>query len=123
LRVFKNTWFQRFGRKQRITDAALCRAVARASEGMIDADLGGGLIKQRIARPGGGKSGGYRTLIFFRAGTRAIFAFGFAKNDLDNVGDADLADLKKAARVLLGLAETGIDALVTAGTLEEVDCG
>lgn len=90
---------------------------------MIDADLGGGLIKQRIARPGGGKSGGYRTLIFFRAGTRAILAFGFAKNDLDNVGDADLADLKKAARVLLGLAETGIDALVTAGTLEEVDCG
>jgi hypothetical protein len=123
LRAFKNTWFQRFGRKQRITDAALCRAVARASEGMIDADLGGGLIKQRIARPGGGKSGGYRTLIFFRAGTRAILAFGFAKNDLDNVGDADLADLKKAARVLLGLAETGIDALVTAGTLEEVDCG
>ncbi|WP_254073216.1 type II toxin-antitoxin system RelE/ParE family toxin [Acidisphaera sp. S103] len=58
---------------ERITDAALCEAVSRASKGLVDADLGDGVIKQRVARPGAGKSGGYRTLIFFRAGTRAVF--------------------------------------------------
>ena len=123
MRVLKSTWFQRFSRKERITDTALCEAVAQATRGMIDADLGGGLIKQRIARPGAGKSGGYRTLILFRAGTRAIFAFGFAKNDMDNVGGPDLADLKKAAKVILALPEAGIDELVAAGTFVEVDCG
>jgi hypothetical protein len=123
LRVLKNTWFQRFSRKERIIDAALCEAVSRAAGGMIDADLGGGLIKQRVARPGAGKSGGYRTLILFPAETRAIFAFGFAKNDMDNVGGPDLADLKKAVKVLLALPEAGIDELVAAGTFVEVDCG
>jgi hypothetical protein len=93
---------QRFARREKITDAALCDAVARASQGLIDADLGGGLMKQRVARPGAGRSGGYRTLVFFRAETRAVFAFGFAKNDMDNIGAADEANLKKAAKVLLG---------------------
>ena len=64
MRVFKNAWFVRFARKERISDAALCDAVARAEKGLIDADLGGGLLKQRVARSGGGKSGGYRALLF-----------------------------------------------------------
>jgi hypothetical protein len=123
VRVFKNSWFQRFARKERIADASLCEAVARAKAGLIDADLGGGLIKQRVARAGGGKSGGYRTLVFFRAEARAIFAFGFAKSDRDNIDAADQAGLKKAARTLLALPEAEIDALVAAGTFEEVDCG
>lgn len=123
MRVFKNTWFQRFARKEQITDAALCDAVARASKGFIDADLGGGLIKQRVALPGAGKSGGYRTLVFFRAETRAVFAFGFAKNDMDNIDAADEADLKKAAKVLLGLSDAGINELVADGKIVEVECG
>jgi hypothetical protein len=65
VRLFKNAWFQKFARKEKISDAALCEAVAHAGAGLIDADLGGGLLKQRVARPGAGKSGGYRTLIFF----------------------------------------------------------
>jgi hypothetical protein len=77
--VFKNGWFAKFARKERISDRSLCEAVARVEAGLIDADLGGGLIKQRVARPGAGESGGYRTLIFFRIETRAVFAFGFAK--------------------------------------------
>ena len=66
----------------------LVDAVARAEKGQVDADLGGGVIKQRIARPGRGKSGGYRTIIFFRRGARAVFAYGFAKSDRTNI-DAD----------------------------------
>jgi hypothetical protein len=62
VRIFKSRWFQRFARKEAIADSALVEAAARAEKGQIDADLGGGVIKQRIARPGQGKSKGYRPL-------------------------------------------------------------
>ena len=77
--VYLNRWFAKFARKERIGDEALRDAIRRAEQGLIDADLGSGLIKQRIAREGAGRSGGYRTIIFFRGGERAVFAFGFAK--------------------------------------------
>src|SRR5208282_3210279 len=105
VRVFKNAWFQKFVRKERISDAALCEAVARAEKGLIDADLGGGLLKQRVARPGAGKSGGYRTLIFFRSGMRAVFAFGFAKNDMANIDNDEEATFKKAAKLVLAFSD------------------
>ena len=91
MRVFKSNRFHRFARKEKISDAMLCEAIERAERGLIDADLGAGLIKQRVARPGAGRSGGYRTLIFFRAETRAVFAFGFAKSDLANLEDDEEA--------------------------------
>jgi hypothetical protein len=97
--------------------------VARADQGLVDADLGGGLIKQRVARPGAGKSGGYRTPLFFRAETRAIFAFGFAKSDMENIDAADQAGLKRAAKTLLAMTKAGIDQLVAGGAVVEVDCG
>lgn len=122
MRVFKNAWFQKFARKEKICDAALSDAVARADRGLIDADLGGGGIKQQVARPVEGRSGGYRTLIFFRMGTRAVFAFGFAKNDRDNIGIEDERILRSMAKLTLGLSDVEIDALVQAGKLEEVDC-
>ncbi|TRB10659.1 type II toxin-antitoxin system RelE/ParE family toxin, partial [Agrobacterium tumefaciens] len=105
MRVFKNGWFQKFARKEKISDAMLCEAVARAERGQIDADLGSGLIKQRLARPGAGKSGGFRTLVFFRTQQRAVFAFGFAKSDMANLDDADEAYLKKAAKLVLGFTD------------------
>ncbi|KYC36279.1 hypothetical protein WA1_41880 [Scytonema hofmannii PCC 7110] len=84
MRIFKNAWFERFARKERLTDEALYAAVTRASKGLVDADLGGGIIKQRIARQGQGKSGGYRSIIIFRSGDKAFFVYGFSKSDLDN---------------------------------------
>lgn len=80
-RILMNRWFQRFAAKERISNASLIEAIGRADRDLIDADLGGGVIKQRVARPGQGRSGGYRTLILFRVGRRAVFAFGFAKSD------------------------------------------
>jgi hypothetical protein len=76
--------------REGINDATLVAAIDQADRGLIDADLGGGLIKQRVAREGGGKSGGYRTLVFFRQEERAIFAFGFAKSDKANLSAAEL---------------------------------
>ncbi len=122
MRVFKNSRFHKFARKEKISDAMLCEAVERAERGQIDADLGAGLIKQRVARPGAGKSGGFRTLVFFRAETRAVFAFGFAKSDMVNLDDAEEAYLKKAAKLVLGFADAQMDAEVAAGRMFEVNC-
>ena len=122
MRVFKNSRFHKFARKVKISDAMLCEAVERAERGQIDADLGAGLIKQRVARPGAGKSGGFRTLVFFRAETRAVFAFGFAKSDMANLDDAEEAYLKKAAKLVLGFADAQMDAEVAAGRMFEVNC-
>lgn len=87
MRVFKNAWFERFARKQRIPDKALLEAVERAEKGQIDADLGGDVIKQRLARKGQGKSAGFRTIILYHAARRAFFVYGFAKSERDNIDD------------------------------------
>ncbi len=122
VRVFKNAWFRKFAHKEKISDMALCEAVARAQAGLIDADLGGGVLKQRVARPDAGRSGGYRTLLFFRAETRAVFAFGFAKNDRANIDAKDESELKEAAKVALGLSNEMMDRQVATGKFEEVNC-
>ena len=86
MRTFKTKAFTRFADKAGIPDLALCRAACDAERGLIAADPGGGVIKQRIARPGQGKSGGLRTSIVVGADTRAIFVHGFAKNEKDCFG-------------------------------------
>lgn len=123
MKLYKSAWFVKFARKERISDAALCEAIDRAECGLIDADLGSGLIKQRAARDGEGKSGGFRTLIFFRREERAVFAFGFAKSDRANIDAEELAALKAAARHMLGFTQDHIEALVKAGRLMEVRRG
>nr|WP_283159252.1 type II toxin-antitoxin system RelE/ParE family toxin [Sphingobium yanoikuyae] len=121
--MFKNGWFERFARKERIADASLREAVERAESGLMDADLGGGVIKQRVARTGQGKSGGYRTLILFRQGDRAIFAFGFAKSAQANISKADLALLRDAASEALEWSGEELNRLIASGTLVEIDDG
>ena len=122
-RVFVVKSFRRWQRKQRIGDGALCDAVARAENGIIDADLGGGLIKQRVARPGQARSGGYRTLIGYREHARAVFLFGFAKNEQDNVNAGELETWKTIGRDLLKALPAGIEDMIAKGTLTELDCG
>ena len=95
-------------------------AIARAEKGIIDAELGGGVIKQRIARPGQGKSGGYRSIIMFRKGDKAFFVYGFAKSDRENIEPEDVANYKKAAKVFLALSETQLEALLKDKELTEV---
>ncbi|WP_301182315.1 type II toxin-antitoxin system RelE/ParE family toxin [Sphingobium sp. SA916] len=121
--MFKNGWFERFARKERIADSGLRDAVQRAESGLVDADLGGGVIKQRVARTGQGRSGGYRTLILLRHGDRAIFAFGFAKSAQANISKADLALLRNAATEALEWNDEELDRLVASGTLVEIDDG
>jgi hypothetical protein len=119
-RVFKTRWFQRFARKERIRDAVLLDAVARAEKGQVDADLGGGVIKQRIARPGHGKSSGYRTIILFRRGQRAVFVYGFAKKERENIDSDEEKQFKEAAHHVLRLTEKQVAQLVEQADFLEV---
>ncbi len=123
MRVFKTRGFARFARQQSIEDTALARAIWQAEAGLIEAELGGGLIKLRIARPGAGKRGGYRTLIAYQAGSRAVYLFGFAKNERENIGQAQLDELKEFAAGFLRQSDAGFDDDVTEGRLQEIDYG
>lgn len=103
-----------------MTDVSLIEAITRAERGLVDADLGHGLIKQRIARAGGGKSGGFRTIIAYRQGDRAVFLYGFAKNEHDNVGVSDLRKLADYGSMLLDLSETEAAKMVAQESIWEV---
>ena len=122
VRVFKAKWFVRFARKQKISDDALCKAINDAESGKIDADLGACVIKQRIARPHEGKSGGYRTIIYYRRGNRAFFVFGFSKKDRENLSANEEEIHKKSAGIVLGLSEEQLKELIELGTYTEVIC-
>jgi hypothetical protein len=122
MRVFKTKAFARFAAREGIAQSVLCSAIAGAEAGRIDADLGGGVIKQRIARPGQGKSGGYRTIIVFRKGTRAFFVYGFAKNDRENITHDELKAFRMIASELLRYDDSQLHAAVQNGSLREMDC-
>ena len=120
MRIFKNTWFSRFAKRQKIADSALIAAIEEAEQGLIAADLGGDIIKQRVARPGQGKSGGYRTIIVFRQGDRSFFVYGFPKSDRENIDKDELIAFKKAAEQFLALDDDQIEALLKTNALTEI---
>lgn len=120
MRVFKNAWFERFARKEKISAEALWEAVERAEQGQIDADLGGGVIKQRIARPGGGKSKGYRSIVLYRKDDKAFFVFGFPKSEQDNIREDEEVQFKKMAKQVLALTDEQLQLLIVKGQFEEV---
>jgi hypothetical protein len=121
VQIYKTRAFGRFARKERLEDNALREAIERAERGLVDADLGGHVIKQRVGRHGQGRSGGYRTLIAYRSATRAVFLFGFAKNEKDNVNHSELQELRKAAALTLSWSDAEVRALVVAGKWTEIE--
>lgn len=123
MRVYKLKAFARFQRRERIPDKALEKAVRNAEDGLVDADLGGGLVKQRVPRPGQGKSGGFRAIIAYRHGDRAVFLYGFAKSERADLEDDERAYWRRVGRAYLGLDEAGIEAAITAEELMEVSYG
>jgi hypothetical protein len=120
VRVFKIRWFARFARSERLDDKSLSDAIHRAARGLVDADLGGGLIKQRVARQGRGRSGGYRTIIAYRVKDRAVFLYGFAKSERDNIEPDELQDLRLVARGWLEATPERIKAALEDGAIQEV---
>lgn len=120
MRVLKTKQFTRFARRERIADASLVEAVRRAERGLVDADLGGGVMKQRVARPGQGRSGGYRVPLAYQRTTRAVFLFGFAKNERENIEDDELATLRDIAKGWLQADSKALAGAVANGLILEV---
>lgn len=123
MHIFKTKWLARFARRQGISDASLTEAIERAGRGSIDADLGGGIIKQRVARRGQGRSGGYRMLIAFRAETRAVFLYAFAKNERENIGPEELLSLREIGTIWLAADARRIARAIEEGVLQELTDG
>ncbi len=121
MRIFKTKWFARYARRGRIKDSVLREAIARAKRGLLDADLGGGVIKQRVARAGQGKSGGYRVPVAFRSGARSVFLYGFAKSERENIDAGELATLREIAAAWLAADDAKIEKAVTEGLLQEIE--
>jgi hypothetical protein len=122
LQTFKTKAFARFATREAIGDAALCEAVLRARRGLVDADLGGGVIKQRVGRKGGGRSGGFRTIVLFRRGELAFFVYGFTKSGRENLRRDELAAYRLLADEYLSLDAAGIEAARATGAIIEVTC-
>jgi len=123
VRIFITKWAVRFARRERITNTSLKEAIGRAERAIIDADLGGGLIKQRVARSGQGRSGGFRMIVVYRTKERAFFVFGFAKNARDNIEDDELQTLRDVTVELLARDDAALDRAKTTGELQEIDNG
>ena len=119
--IYKTRWFARWARKEGLSDKSLRGAVDEMAQGLFEADLGGDLLKKRIARPGQGKSGGYRTLVATNRGSRWIFVYGFAKNARSNIDPDEEAALKKLAATLLKLTPAALAKARVAGEIIEVN--
>ncbi len=121
MRVFKIKAFHRWAARDRLTDAALTAAAQEMAKGLIDADLGGHVVKKRAALPGRGKSGGVRTLVAFKRGDKAFFMYGFAKSARANIKDNELKALRLMAAQLLGYSNAGLAKALRAGELIEIE--
>jgi hypothetical protein len=110
VRVFKYTRFNRFANKEGITDKELLEMVEQLEAKQADANLGGDVYKERIARPGEGKSGGHRVIVYFRNEFRTFFVYGFSKSDRDNINEKELKRFKLDAEKRFLLTDEQIDA-------------
>ncbi|MCB4825499.1 type II toxin-antitoxin system RelE/ParE family toxin [Roseicella aerolata] len=122
LRLLKNKGFARFARKEGLTDQALCEAAKEVEDGLVDARLGGFLLKKRVAKGSSGKSGGFRTIVAHRQGQRLIFLFGFGKGERDNIDEKEKLALLKLGEEYMGLSRKDLSGLIASGVLVEVKC-
>ena len=119
-RVFKTRYFIRWMRKTALNDEMLCAAVNEMAQGLIDADLGGGVVKKRVGISGRGKRGGARTLIATNKVNRWFFVYGFEKNDRANISDDELEALKDLAEQLLARTGNQLAEALNDGSLMEI---
>ncbi len=122
MHVYKSKWFSKWADKEDLTDRDLALAVQEMASGLIDADLGGHVMKKRVALQGQGKSGGARTLLAFKLGDKAFFIFGFAKNQQDNISPKELKALKALAKQILNYTSAQLKVALNAGEFIEVKC-
>jgi hypothetical protein len=121
MRIFKNSWFTRFAVKESITDNELKGIVNQLEAGQTDADLGGGVYKVRVARPGAGKSRGYRVIVFFKSGERTFYHYGYPKSARDNINEKELTVFKNMAKINLALTDAQLKKRIEVGHWTEIN--
>ena len=121
--IYKTRSFARWVKREGLADRDLCDAVVEMQKGLIDARLGGGLVKKRVARSGHGKRGGYRVILASNLGDRWVFMFGFAKNERDNVDDDELRLMKRLASAFLEMDDRMVKEALTSGEIVEIHHG
>jgi hypothetical protein len=121
MRIFKNKAFIKWAEKEGLSDDALQIAVDEMERGLIDADLGGHVVKKRVAVVGRGKRGGVRTLLAYKSGDKAFFMYGFAKNARANVSTDELKALKHLAKELMNYSDKTLTKAIQHGALIEVE--
>lgn len=121
MRIFKNKAFNKWAAKEGLSDDALWTAVDEMERGLIDADLGGHVMKKRVAVGGRGKRGGVRTLLAYKSGDKAFFVYGFAKNVRANVSTDELKALKHLAKELMSYGDKALTKAIRHGALIEVE--
>jgi len=119
-RIFKTRPFARWMRKNRLKDTSLRKAVREVQDGLIDARLGGTLLKQRITLPGHGKRGSARSIVATRMAGVWVFLFGFNKNERDSLDPDELEALRGIAEIYLSLDAAQLDLLARTDELSEV---
>jgi hypothetical protein len=120
MQILQTKWFAHWASKEGLSPQVLCAAVAEISQGLVDANLGGQVIKKRVALGGRGKSAGVRTLLVFKINDKAFFMYGFAKNQQSNITDKELKALKLLAAKLLAYDSRQLAIAIAAQELYEV---
>jgi hypothetical protein len=121
MRVYLPKSFQRDAKRDGITDEHCLDAIRKAEMGLIDAALGGGLIKQRIATGNRGAAKGSRAIVFYKRGEIAVFLHVFAKSRSANLTDYELTEYRKLAHILDRLTETELRKLSAAERWKELE--
>ena len=122
IKAFMSRQFAPWARGEEVTDDALCNAVREIERGLVDARLGGFLLKKRIPKSHKGKSGGLRTIIAYRQEHRLVFLFGFAKRDRANIEQTEKQALLELGNVYMAMSEKDLSEAIRSGVLLEVVC-
>jgi hypothetical protein len=120
MRILKSGPFSRFAQKAGISDTTLKNTVEQLEKEQFDANLGGGVYKQRIARIGGGKSGAYRVIILFKRSKLTVFSYGFEKSSRSNITQSELDDFKKLGKIMFAMTDKQIDRVIKTGRYMEI---
>lgn len=121
MKYLTTKWFKKWSGKMDLNSSNLLETIKNLEAGLSVADLGGNLFKVRVKREHGGKSSGFRTIIAYKSGDKAIFLYGFGKNEKDNIDKSELRYLKKLGHDLLTLDSNQLELAVTKGILFDLE--
>lgn len=120
MKIFKTRYFSKWAKKRDLKDALLLQIAQDISNGIFEANLGGGVLKKRIATEGRGKRASVRSIIIYKRENHCFFVYGFLKNEKTNITPNEEAAFKILARELLNLSEPEIVTRLRSGALLEI---